>query len=162
MSRHTRLYRPGRCGLWTLPPPARRYRLGAALQVNSTGMAVAQFAASAQAHGISPAVEGNNGASSTSCFIKHSDQPPGLGELLHLLEATHRCMHLGGGEGSAQLCCKGHVTVGGSIRMESWTRTGWTPAMKLESLLVEIYSHLVEGSARLDIASSRKYSLAEV
>lgn len=44
----------------------------------------------------------------------------------------------------------GHVTVGGSICMESLTPTGWNSARSIESYFVEILSLLNEGSARLE------------
>ncbi len=45
----------------------------------------------------------------------------------------------------------GHVTVGGSICMESLTPTGWVSTRSLESMLVEIISLLNAGKARLDL-----------
>ncbi len=45
----------------------------------------------------------------------------------------------------------GHVTVGGSICMESLTPTGWVSTRSLESNLVEILSLLNAGNARLDL-----------
>ncbi len=45
----------------------------------------------------------------------------------------------------------GHVTIGGSICMESLTPTGWVSIRSLESMLVEIISLLNAGNARLDL-----------
>ena len=53
----------------------------------------------------------------------------------------------------------GHVTVGGSICMESLTPTGWSSARSIESYLVEILSLLNAGDARLDTNNSIPYSL---
>jgi ubiquitin-conjugating enzyme E2 Q len=44
------------------------------------------------------------------------------------------------------------VTIGGSICTEVLTRSGWTPAVSLESLLVTIRADLAAGGARLDAA----------
>ena len=53
----------------------------------------------------------------------------------------------------------GHVTVGGSICMESLTPTGWVSTRSLESMLVEILSLLNAGKARLDLHHLMPYSL---
>jgi ubiquitin-conjugating enzyme E2 Q len=55
----------------------------------------------------------------------------------------------------------GHVTVGGSICMESLTPTGWVSTRSLESNLVEIISLLNAGNARLDLHNIIPYSLQE-
>ena len=55
----------------------------------------------------------------------------------------------------------GHVTVGGSICMESLTPTGWTSARSLESYFVEILSLLNAGNARLDLHNHNLYSIGE-
>ena len=55
----------------------------------------------------------------------------------------------------------GHVTVGGSICMESLTPTGWVSTRSLESMLVEIISLLNAGNARLDLQHMVPYSLNE-
>jgi ubiquitin-conjugating enzyme E2 Q len=53
----------------------------------------------------------------------------------------------------------GHVTVGGSICMQSLTPSGWSSARSLESYFVEILSLINEGNARLDTANIFPYSL---
>jgi ubiquitin-conjugating enzyme E2 Q len=53
----------------------------------------------------------------------------------------------------------GHVTVGGSICMESLTPTGWSSARSIESYFVEILSLLNAGEARLDVNNTIPYSL---
>lgn len=45
----------------------------------------------------------------------------------------------------------GHITVGGSICMESLTPSGWSSARSLESYFVEILSLINVGNARLDL-----------
>lgn len=55
----------------------------------------------------------------------------------------------------------GHVTVGGSICMQSLTPSGWTSARSIESYFVEILSLLNEGGARLDVNNLQAYSLYE-
>ena len=47
----------------------------------------------------------------------------------------------------------GHVTVGGSICMESLTNSGWSSARSIESYFVEILSLLNEGKARIDFGN---------
>lgn len=44
----------------------------------------------------------------------------------------------------------GHVTVGGSLCMESLTPSGWSSARSIEGLFVEILSIILQGEARLD------------
>jgi ubiquitin-conjugating enzyme E2 Q len=53
----------------------------------------------------------------------------------------------------------GHVTVGGSICMESLTPSGWTSARSLESYFIEILSLLNSGGARLDLGSNQAYTI---
>lgn len=48
----------------------------------------------------------------------------------------------------------GHVTVGGSICMQSITRSGWIPVRTVESIFIEILFNMAEGGARLDINGS--------
>eukprot|EP00349_Pseudokeronopsis_sp_Brazil_P010358 CAMPEP_0202980330 /NCGR_PEP_ID=MMETSP1396-20130829/86281_1 /ASSEMBLY_ACC=CAM_ASM_000872 /TAXON_ID= /ORGANISM="Pseudokeronopsis sp., Strain Brazil" /LENGTH=97 /DNA_ID=CAMNT_0049720247 /DNA_START=519 /DNA_END=808 /DNA_ORIENTATION=- len=55
----------------------------------------------------------------------------------------------------------GHVTVGGSICMESLTPSGWTSARSVESYFVEILSLLNAGGARIDLNTNQPYSLQE-
>jgi ubiquitin-conjugating enzyme E2 Q len=55
----------------------------------------------------------------------------------------------------------GHVTIGGSICMESLTPSGWSSARSVESYFVEIISLLDEGKARLDLTHIMPYSLNE-
>ena len=56
----------------------------------------------------------------------------------------------------------GHITVGGSICMQSITRSGWIPVRTVESIFIEILFNMAEGGARLDINSSASdYSLNE-
>lgn len=44
----------------------------------------------------------------------------------------------------------GHVTIGGSLCMESLTPSGWSSARSIEGLFVEILSIILQGGARLD------------
>jgi ubiquitin-conjugating enzyme E2 Q len=53
----------------------------------------------------------------------------------------------------------GHVTVGGSICMESLTPSGWSSARSLESYFIEILSLINAGEARLDLHNTFPYSL---
>mmetsp|Transcript_9194 Transcript_9194/g.9152 ORF Transcript_9194/g.9152 Transcript_9194/m.9152 type:complete len:306 (-) Transcript_9194:37-954(-) len=56
----------------------------------------------------------------------------------------------------------GHVTIGGSICMESLTPSGWIPVRTVESIFVEILFNMTEGGARLDpVSANLEYSLAE-
>ncbi len=55
----------------------------------------------------------------------------------------------------------GHVTVGGSICMQSLTPSGWSSARSIESYFVEILSLLNAGEARLDLQNTMQYSLIE-
>ena len=55
----------------------------------------------------------------------------------------------------------GHITVGGSICMESLTPSGWSSARSLESYFVEILSLLNVGNARLDTRVNQPYNLYE-
>jgi ubiquitin-conjugating enzyme E2 Q len=53
----------------------------------------------------------------------------------------------------------GHITVGGSICMESLTPSGWSSARSLESYFVEVLSLLNAGDARLDLVNLIPYSI---
>ena len=44
----------------------------------------------------------------------------------------------------------GHVTIGGSLCMESLTPSGWSSARSIEGLFIEILSIILQGGARLD------------
>lgn len=56
----------------------------------------------------------------------------------------------------------GHVTVGGSICMQSITPSGWIPVRTVESIFIEILFNMIEGGARLDLNQSMSdYQLAE-
>ena len=55
----------------------------------------------------------------------------------------------------------GHITVGGSICMQSLTTSGWSSARSLESYFVEIISLINAGDARLDTQNTVPYSLQE-
>jgi ubiquitin-conjugating enzyme E2 Q len=57
--------------------------------------------------------------------------------------------------------CTGHVTIGGSICMQSLTPTGWSSARSLESIFVEIISLINQGHARVDTNNFFPYSLQE-
>lgn len=46
----------------------------------------------------------------------------------------------------------GHVTIGGSLCMESLTPAGWSSARSIEGLFIEILSIILQGGARLDKA----------
>lgn len=55
----------------------------------------------------------------------------------------------------------GHVTIGGSICMESLTPSGWIPVRTVESIFIEILYNMIEGEARLDLRTTQDYTLAE-
>jgi len=55
----------------------------------------------------------------------------------------------------------GHVTVGGSICMESLTNSGWSPANSLEGIIVSIRAQLIAGGARLDPTNKHDYTEQE-
>ena len=56
----------------------------------------------------------------------------------------------------------GHVTVGGSICMQSITRSGWIPVRTVESIFIEILFNMAEGGARLDVnGSAADYNFGE-
>ena len=56
----------------------------------------------------------------------------------------------------------GHITVGGSICMQSITPSGWIPVRTIESIFIEILFNMAEGGARLDLNTSGvDYQLAE-
>ncbi|XP_045162138.2 serine/threonine-protein kinase 10-like [Mercenaria mercenaria] len=56
----------------------------------------------------------------------------------------------------------GHVTIGGSICMETLTKSGWTPTNDLQSILAEIRSEIMgDPNMRLDSNPDREYGEAE-
>ena len=56
----------------------------------------------------------------------------------------------------------GHVTIGGSICMQSLTPSGWIPVRTVESVFIEILFNMQEGGAQLDFSQlGRSYSMAE-
>lgn len=55
----------------------------------------------------------------------------------------------------------GHVTIGGSICMQSLTPSGWSSARSIESYFVEILSLINAGEARLDTNNTMPYSMQE-
>eukprot|EP00358_Blepharisma_japonicum_P004878 CAMPEP_0202942210 /NCGR_PEP_ID=MMETSP1395-20130829/2374_1 /ASSEMBLY_ACC=CAM_ASM_000871 /TAXON_ID=5961 /ORGANISM="Blepharisma japonicum, Strain Stock R1072" /LENGTH=344 /DNA_ID=CAMNT_0049638191 /DNA_START=1739 /DNA_END=2769 /DNA_ORIENTATION=- len=56
----------------------------------------------------------------------------------------------------------GHVTIGGSICMQSLTPSGWIPVRTVESIFIEILFNMLEGGAKLDVNQSYvDYSLGE-
>lgn len=56
----------------------------------------------------------------------------------------------------------GHVTVGGSICMQSITNSGWIPVRTVESVFIEILFNMGEGNARLDPRNAHiDYSIEE-
>lgn len=56
----------------------------------------------------------------------------------------------------------GHITVGGSVCMQSITPSGWIPVRTVESIFIEILFNMGEGGARLDLNQLNvDYSLAE-
>ena len=55
----------------------------------------------------------------------------------------------------------GHVTIGGSICMEVLTKSGWSPAYSIESLIVQIKAEMIDGGARLNLADKSEYTMAE-
>jgi len=56
----------------------------------------------------------------------------------------------------------GHITSGGSICMEILTRSGWSAACSLESLIVDIKCSVIEGGGQIDLNKwNTEYTLAE-
>ena len=56
----------------------------------------------------------------------------------------------------------GHVTIGGSLCMESLTPTGWSSARSIESLFIEILSVILQGGGQLDNSRiGHQYSIQE-
>ncbi len=56
----------------------------------------------------------------------------------------------------------GHITVGGSICMEVLTRSGWTVAISLENLFVDILATICLGGGRIDMKNwGKDYTLEE-
>eukprot|EP00999_Lentomonas_sp_LEN2_P000057 NODE_1056_length_1031_cov_96.443584_g1011_i0.p1 GENE.NODE_1056_length_1031_cov_96.443584_g1011_i0~~NODE_1056_length_1031_cov_96.443584_g1011_i0.p1 ORF type:complete len:332 (+),score=82.62 NODE_1056_length_1031_cov_96.443584_g1011_i0:83-997(+) len=52
----------------------------------------------------------------------------------------------------------GHITIGGSVCMELLTKSGWTAANSIESVLICIHSELSDGGGRIDFGNSAEYS----
>jgi ubiquitin-protein ligase len=56
----------------------------------------------------------------------------------------------------------GHITIGGSICMQSLTPSGWIPVRTVESIFIEILFNMAEGGAKIDSRSPNSdYTLAE-
>ncbi len=56
----------------------------------------------------------------------------------------------------------GHITVGGSICMQVLTTSGWTVAISMENLFVDIITTICLGGGRLDMANwATPYSMEE-
>mmetsp|Transcript_11550 Transcript_11550/g.11607 ORF Transcript_11550/g.11607 Transcript_11550/m.11607 type:complete len:696 (-) Transcript_11550:31-2118(-) len=56
----------------------------------------------------------------------------------------------------------GHITVGGSICMQSLTSSGWIPVRTVESIFIEILFNMAEGGAKLDTTQAHiDYTLSE-
>ncbi|CAI2379218.1 unnamed protein product [Moneuplotes crassus] len=56
----------------------------------------------------------------------------------------------------------GHVTIGGSLCMESLTPSAWSSARSIEGIFIEILSIILQGEARLDKKRlGRSYSIQE-
>ncbi|KAJ3438458.1 ubiquitin-conjugating enzyme family protein [Anaeramoeba flamelloides] len=51
----------------------------------------------------------------------------------------------------------GHVTLGGAICSELLTKSGWSPAYTMESVIVTLRAGFDEGSARLDLSNKSDY-----
>lgn len=51
----------------------------------------------------------------------------------------------------------GHITSHGVIYMELLTKSGWSPACSIETLLVTIKSEIIEGDGRLDMTNTNDY-----
>lgn len=56
-----------------------------------------------------------------------------------------------------------HITSGGSICLESLTPSGWSAAMNIESVLIQIKTLIIEGNGRIDFTnqSPYQYSMAK-
>jgi len=56
----------------------------------------------------------------------------------------------------------GHITVGGSICMEILTKSGWTVAISMENLFIDILTTICLGGGRIDMTNwNAQYTLAE-
>lgn len=56
----------------------------------------------------------------------------------------------------------GHITIGGSICMQSLTPSGWIPVRTVESIFIEILFNMAEGGAKLDSRSANvDYTMSE-
>ena len=56
----------------------------------------------------------------------------------------------------------GHITVGGSICMQSLTPSGWIPVRTIESIFIELMFNMAEGGARLELTTANlDYTMQE-
>lgn len=55
----------------------------------------------------------------------------------------------------------GRVTVGGSLCTDVLTRDGWRPIYNITSLMVNIFSEIMDGKPRIDFNQNAPYSLQE-
>lgn len=56
---------------------------------------------------------------------------------------------------------KGHVTLGGSVCMETLSNEGWNPMYRLEQIMVDVMATMISGEARLDLSNTTPYSEQE-
>ncbi|KAJ5072268.1 ubiquitin-conjugating enzyme family protein [Anaeramoeba ignava] len=55
----------------------------------------------------------------------------------------------------------GHVTIGGAICTQLLTKSGWTPAYSMESVIIQLRAGMDEGKARLDLNRHDEYGEME-
>ena len=55
----------------------------------------------------------------------------------------------------------GHVTIGGSLCTSILTMDGWKPTYDIQSLMVNIFSAMMNGKPRIDFSNMSPYSLQE-
>ena len=55
----------------------------------------------------------------------------------------------------------GHVTVGGSICIESLTQSGWSMSMTFESVILTVRQNMIAGGGRLDLHNRADYDARE-
>ncbi len=53
---------------------------------------------------------------------------------------------------------KGHVTIGGSICIDTLTNQGWSSTYKISQVLLAIVSNMIAGDARLDFNNKNEYT----
>lgn len=55
-----------------------------------------------------------------------------------------------------------HVTIGGSICTETLTKSGWTPAVSIENMLIDLVTNMDMGDGKIDMSQIKfDYNLKE-